>query len=134
MDDLINQHLFWLIGHVGLIWMALGGAALRILLVLNEPLHRRIQNGIAGMILALMLSDLTATAFSKGQYAGAYAVIYGLVARELVMAVVKFASHRAYPLLNRMVDFFMRLRLRVIAEEKPTPPSQTPYPQEENTP
>ncbi|MEY2863126.1 MAG: hypothetical protein RLY58_833 [Pseudomonadota bacterium] len=128
MDTLINQHLHWLVTHIGLIWMALGGAALRILLVLNEPLHRRIQNGIAGMILALMLSDLTANAFSKGQYAGAYAVIYGLVARELVMAFIKFTNRQAYPILNRLVDFFLRIRLRLIPDDPHSNPPKEETP------
>lgn len=128
MNQLIDQHTTWLIAHVGLIWMALGGAALRVLLVLGEPLHRRIQNGVAGMILAILLSDITASMFTQGKYTGAYAVIYGLVARELVMAVVQFANRRAYPILNRVVDFFMRLRLRIIPEDKPSPQPEEDHP------
>ncbi|MEC7119619.1 MAG: hypothetical protein VXW65_06940 [Pseudomonadota bacterium] len=124
MDQLITQHTEWLVAHVGLIWMALGGAALRVLLVLHEPLPRRLGNGVAGMIMALMLSDMTAAALTDGKYTEAYAVIYGLVAHELVMAVVKFTHQHAYPLLHRSVDFFMRLRLRLIPEDKPSPPNE----------
>ena len=128
MDQVIAQHSEWLVAHVGLIWMALGGAALRVLLVLNEPLPRRIGNGVAGMIMALMLSDVTAAVLTEGKYSAAYAVIYGLVAHELVMAVVKFANQHAYPLLHRSVEFFMRLRLRLVPEDKPSPTNEENLP------
>lgn len=104
IDELIQSHLAWIIAHLAVMYCALAGALVRLLLVRHEPLLLRLQNCLAGVILALVLAPITAAYFNQGAYAEGYAIFYGIVARELVVSFVDTVNDKAIPLYNQLID------------------------------
>lgn len=115
LDDVLSQHLQWLLITLPVMWAAAGGACIRLLLIRAEPFWMRSQNATAGVLLAVMLSDLTAKLLTGGNYATGYAVIYGMVGRELFVTFYDFVNDNVRPLL--MV--FLRHFLPFLFKDKP---------------
>lgn len=117
-DDVIGNHVQWLLLMLPVIWAALAGAFVRILILLQEPLLLRAQNALAGLILAITLSDTTAQILSNGSYSVGYAVMYGMVGRELVASFYDFIKDTARPFLIALAIYlFPFLKPVVVAEE-----------------
>ena len=93
IDDVMREHLQWLLISLPVIWAAAGGACIRLLLIRAEPFWMRSQNATAGLLLAVMLSDITA-------------VIYGMVGRELFVTFYEFINDNVRPLLMAALRHF----------------------------
>lgn len=104
LTSLAQQHADWLLLNIGMAYSAMAGAATRLLLVRGEPFFIRLQNSIAGIILALVLAPATATYFNQMNYVNGYAFIFGIVARELVVSFVETVNDHAIPLYHRLID------------------------------
>lgn len=104
LADLTQQHVDWLLLNIGMTYSAMAGAATRLLLVRGEPFMVRLQNSLAGIILALVLAPATAVYFNQLNYVNGYAFIYGMVARELVLSFVETVNDKAIPLYHRLLD------------------------------
>lgn len=117
VEQVIENHIQWLFVMLPVIWASLAGACLRILLLLHEPLLLRIQNAFAGMLLAVVLSDTTAQILSSGNYMIGYAVLYGIVGRELVITLYDFFNDTARPFLLALMIYLFPFLKPVVAEE-----------------
>lgn len=106
IDDVMSSHLQWLLITLPVIWAAAGGACIRLLLVRAEPFWMRSQNATAGVLLAVMLSDITAKLLTGGNYATGYAIIYGMVGRELFVTFYDFVNDNVRPLLMAALRHF----------------------------
>lgn len=106
IDDVMREHLQWLLISLPIIWAAAGGACIRLLLIRAEPFWMRSQNATAGLLLAVMLSDITAKLLTGGNYATGYAVIYGMVGRELFVTFYEFINDNVRPLLMAALRHF----------------------------
>ena len=106
IDDAVREHLQWLLISLPIIWAAAGGACIRLLLIRAEPFWMRSQNATAGLLLAVMLSDITAKLLTGGNYATGYAVIYGMVGRELFVTFYEFINDNVRPLLMAALRHF----------------------------
>ena len=72
-----------------------------------EPFWMRTQNAAAGVLLAITLAETTAMLFTNGNYGSGYAVVYGMVGRELFVTMYEFIHYRAAPvLLSAMRHYF----------------------------
>lgn len=99
IDDVMREHMTWLIATLPIIYAAIAGAGIRLLLVRAEPFWMRTQNAAAGILLALTLAETTATLFTNGNYGTGYAVVYGMVGRELFITIYEFVHDKATPVL-----------------------------------
>lgn len=99
IDDVIREHMTWLIATLPIIYAAIAGAFIRLLLVRAEPFWMRTQNAAAGVLLAITLAETTATLFTNGNYGSGYAVVYGMVGRELFVTMYDFIHDKAAPVL-----------------------------------
>lgn len=99
IDDVMREHMTWLLAALPIIWAAIAGAGIRLLLVRAEPFWMRTQNAAAGVLLAITLAETTATLFTRGNYASGYAVVYGMVGRELFVIMHDFIQEKAAPVL-----------------------------------
>ncbi len=107
IDDFLREHMYWLLAALPIIWGSVAGAVVRLLLIRSEPFWMRAQNGAAGILIALTLSETTAVLLTDGKYAHGYAVIYGMVGRELFVTLFNFVQDRATPfLLSTLKHFF----------------------------
>ena len=106
IDELGNQHLHWLIANLPVIYGAIAGALLRLLMIRNEPLLARAQNAISGIVFALVLAPLAADYLSHGKFAVGYAMAFGLVCRELILPALSVLNNRIIPLFNHYIDKF----------------------------
>lgn len=104
MDEVIAIHQQWLAGHLTLVYSATAGALLRFLLVQKEPVLSRLQNALAGIILALVLAPVTAEYLSESKYEMGYALFYGVVARELVVSLIDTVQEYVVPLYQYFFD------------------------------
>lgn len=98
-DDVRREHLTWLLATLPIIYAAVAGAFIRLLLVRKEPFWMRSQNAAAGVLLAITLAETTAMLFTNGNYGSGYAVVYGMVGRELFVTMYDFVHDRAAPVL-----------------------------------
>ncbi|MDV2859121.1 hypothetical protein R0I52_00145 [Psychrobacter sp. CAM01] len=106
-DDVIREHMTWLLATLPIIYAAIAGAGIRLLLVRAEPFWMRTQNAAAGVLLAITLAETTAMLFTNGNYGSGYAVVYGMVGRELFVTMYEFIHDRAAPvLLSAMRHYF----------------------------
>ena len=99
IDDVMREHMTWLIATLPIIYAAIAGAGIRLLLVRAEPFWMRTQNAAAGVLLALTLAETTATLFTNGSYGSGYAVVYGMVGRELFITLYDFVHDKAAPVM-----------------------------------
>lgn len=106
IDELGNQHLYWLIANLPVIYGAIAGALLRLLMIRNEPLLARAQNAISGIVFSLVLAPLAADYLSNGKFAVGYAMAFGLVCRELILPALSVLNNRIIPLFNHYIDKF----------------------------
>lgn len=106
IDELGNQHLHWLIANLPVIYGAIAGALLRLLMIRNEPLLARAQNAISGIVFSLVLAPLAADYLSNGKFYVGYAMAFGLVCRELILPALSVLNNRIIPLFNNYVDKF----------------------------
>ena len=106
IDELGNQHLHWLIANLPVIYGAIAGALLRLLMIRNEPLLARAQNAISGIVFSLVLAPLAADYLSNGKFSVGYAMAFGLVCRELILPALSVLNNRIIPLCNPYVDKF----------------------------
>lgn len=106
LDDIMREHTQWLYVTLPIIWAALAGALIRLLLVRSEPFWMRSQNAVAGLLLAITLAETTAHAFTGGNYTSGYAVVYGMVGRELFVTMHEFISEKATPVLFSVLNYF----------------------------
>lgn len=106
IDDVMSNHLQWLLITLPVIWAAAGGACIRLLLIRTESFWMRSQNATAGVLLAVMLSDITAKLLTGGNYATGYAIIYGMVGRELFVTFYDFVNDNVRPLLMSALRHF----------------------------
>lgn len=105
-DELLQQHWQWLIANLPVIYGAVAGALLRLLLIRNEPLLARCQNALGGIVFALVFAPLAADYLSKGKFVVGYAMAFGLVCRELILPALTVLNDRIIPLLNHYFDKF----------------------------
>lgn len=118
IDDVLRIHVTWLFATLPIIWSALAGAFVRLLLVQNEPLRFRAQNAAAGMLLAATLTDMTTELLSGGDYATGYAVMYGMLGREIFITVYDFAQSKARPFLLAVVLYIFPFLKPVLEAKK----------------
>lgn len=97
IDDVVREHMQWLMLTLPIIYAAAAGAGIRLLLVRAEPFWMRSQNAAAGLLLAITLASTTAQLLTNGNYASGYAVVYGMVGRELFIAFYDFVNDKAAP-------------------------------------
>lgn len=119
MEQLITQHWLWLSSHIHLIWLSLIGGAVRMLLVSNEPLSKRLQNAIAGCLLGISLTNVTADLLTAGRYSHGYAVMYGLVGRELVVILRQLLIRDGYRMARQGLGLLTRLKTHLTHEDPP---------------
>lgn len=117
-DEILTEHLHWLIVNLPVIYGAIAGALLRLLMIRNEPFWVRTQNALGGMILAMVLAPMTAEHLSGGKFAVGYALAYGLVARELILPAIAVINKRLVPLLTHFTDTFLLNNLPSPSAEK----------------
>lgn len=107
IDDVMREHMTWLIATLPIIYAAIAGAGIRLLLVRAEPFWMRTQNAAAGVLLALTLADTTAALFTNGNYGTGYAVVYGMVGRELFITLYDFVHDKAAPvMMSALAHYF----------------------------
>jgi len=106
IDDFTRQHIRWLFAMLPVIYAALAGALIRLLLVRGEPFWMRSQNAAAGLLIALTLAEITANLLTAGNYTAGYAVIYGMVGRELFVTLYDFTNENIKPLLMAAMRHF----------------------------
>lgn len=107
IDDFVREHMRWLFTMLPIIWAAAAGAFVRLLLIRAEPFWMRSQNAMAGLLLAVTLADITANLLTNGSYATGYAVIYGMVGRELFVTMHDFVHDKAAPLLMSAMRHYL---------------------------
>lgn len=117
-EQLITQHWQWLTDHIHLIWLSLIGGAVRLLLVSHEPLSKRLQNAAAGCLLGITLTDVTADLLTGGRFGHGYAVLYGLVGRELVLILRQLLTRDAYRLIRQLISATARLKLSIAPDDE----------------
>ncbi|OBX79127.1 hypothetical protein [Faucicola atlantae] len=103
-NELLNQHLSWLITNLPIIYGAVAGAMLRLLLIRNEPILARCQNALSGIVFALVFAPLAADYLSHGKFSVGYAMAFGLVCRELILPALNVLNDRIVPLFNHYID------------------------------
>lgn len=107
LDDFAREHMRWLLTMLPVIYAALAGALIRLLLIRGEPFWMRSQNTVAGLLIALTLADITANLLTAGDYVAGYAVIYGMVGRELFVMLYDVANENIKPfLISTLKHFF----------------------------
>ncbi len=119
MNELLAQHTNWLTTHLALVYCAFSGAFVRLLLIRRESIIIRLENGVAGMVLALVLATPTANYFSAGEYGNGYAFFYGVVARELIVSFVDTFNNKALPIITQLLD-----SIPFLHPHQPKPPHQ----------
>lgn len=106
IDDFTREHIRWLFAMLPVIYAALAGALIRLLLIRGEPFWVRSQNAAAGLLIALILSGSTAQFLTGGDYVAGYAAIYGMVGREIFAALYDFSNENIKPLLMSALRHF----------------------------
>lgn len=105
-DEVMTNHVQWLLMTIPIIWAAIAGAGIRLLLIRAEPFWMRSQNATAGILLAVTLSNMTAHLLTNGNYVTGYAVVYGMVGRELFLTFYDFMNDKAAPVFMATLRYF----------------------------